>query len=289
MGCWADFVGRARLVLSTLVVGFVLGSSLPAVGAPAPGFPLLSSQPSPVTGAVTISAPAVLPEAGLVGVQFKVDGYVLDALDTTSPFQVLWSAASASDGTHTLTAEARLTSGVVIESAPLHLTVANPAASSRVFHVDAGAGNDGSNGLTPSTAWRTLDRANGAVAAGDTVRLRGTFSGQFIQPNASGTAAQPIRFMSDPGQVAVLDNGGIRLTGRQFVVVEDVLIRNYPGQAAVIEDSNFNAIRGSQFLNIGNGSGAWGHAIRITRSSDNVVEQISRGKRIFRSADEQHG
>src|SRR5437764_1082131 len=273
MGCWADCVGRARLFLSTLVLTFVLGSSLPAAGAPAPGFPLLSSPPSPVTGAVTISAPAVLPEAGLAGVQFKVDGYVLNALDTTSPFQVIWSAASASNGNHTLTAEARLTSGVVIQSAPLVLTVANPTTFNRLFHVDAGAGNDGSNGLTASTAWRTLDRANSAVTAGDTVLLRGTFSGQFIQPNASGTAAQPIRFMSDPGQLAVLDNSGIRLTGRQFVVVEDVLIRNYPGQAAVIEDSNFNAIRGSQFLNIGNGSGAWGHAIRITRSSDNVVEQ----------------
>src|SRR5438067_1944573 len=273
MGCWASVVGRARLFLSTLVLTFVLGSSMPAAGAPAPGFPLTSSQPSPVTGAVTISAPAVRPEAGLVGVQFKVDGYVLNALDTTSPFQVIWSAASASNGNHTLTAEARLTSGVVIQSAPLVLTVANPTTFNRLFHVDAGAGNDGSNGLTASTAWRTLDRANSAVTAGDTVLLRGTFSGQFIQPNASGTAAQPIRFMSDPGQLAVLDNSGIRLTGRQFVVVEDVLIRNYPGQAAVIEDSNFNAIRGSQFLNIGNGSGAWGHAIRITRSSDNVVEQ----------------
>src|SRR5205823_10794194 len=87
MGCWANFVCRARLFLSTLVVGVLLGSSMPAAGAPAPGFPLLSSQPSPVTGAVTISAPAVLPEPGLVGVQFKVDGYALDALHSTSPFQ----------------------------------------------------------------------------------------------------------------------------------------------------------------------------------------------------------
>src|SRR5436190_11281340 len=171
MGCWASVVGRARLFLSTLVLTFVLGSSMPAAGAPAPGFPLTSSQASPVTGAVTISAPAVLPEPGLVGVQFKVDGYVLDALDTTSPFQVVWSAASATNGEHTISAEVEFTSGLIIESAPLLLTVANPGTFNRTLYLDAVAGNDGNTGLTSGTAWRTLGRANGAVAAGDTVRL----------------------------------------------------------------------------------------------------------------------
>src|SRR2546421_274007 len=271
MGCWADFVGRARLFLSTLVLTFVLGSSLPAVGAPAPGFPLLSSQPSPVTGAVTISAPAVLPEAGLVGVQFKVDGYVLDALDTTSPFQVLWSAASASDGTHTLTAEARLTSGVVIESAPLHLTVANPAASSRVFHVDAAGGSDSVNGLSQGTAWRTLSQAMSVATAGDTVVLRGTFTGDLVPP-ASGTAAKPIIFTSYPGEMAVLDGGSVKLDGRQYVGVERLAVVNAQSAPVVLNGSNFNTIRDCQISNVGNGSGQWGHAIKMTNANDNVVD-----------------
>src|SRR2546421_2924333 len=271
MGCWADFVGRARLVLSTLVVGFVLGSSLPAVGAPAPGFPLLSSQPSPVTGAVTISAPAVLPEAGLVGVQFKVDGYVLNPLDTTAPFQVVWSAASASDGTHTLTAEARLTSGVVIESAPLHLTVANPAASSRVFHVDAAGGSDSVNGLSQGTAWRTWSKARRGETAGDTVVLRGTFTGDLVPP-ASGTAAKPIIFTSYPGEMAVLDGGSVKLDGRQYVVVERLAVVNAQSAPVVLNGSNFNTIRDCQISNVGNGSGQWGHAIKMTNANDNVVD-----------------
>src|SRR5947207_15537092 len=100
MGCWANCVCRARLFLSTLVVGVLLGSSMPAAGAPAPGVPLLSSQPSPVTGAVTISAPAVLPEPGLVGGQLKGDGCARDAPHVTAPVQVVRTAPSDSADPH---------------------------------------------------------------------------------------------------------------------------------------------------------------------------------------------
>ena len=256
---------------------------MPAASAPLTGFPLLSSQTSPVTGTVTIFAPAVLPEAGLVGVQFKVDGYVLDALDTTPPFQVVWSAASATDGNHTITAEVRLASGVVIESAPLFLTVANPATFNRTLHVDAAAGNDDSDGLTPGTAWRTLDRANAAVAAGDTVRLRGIFFGQYIAPNVSGTAARPIRFTSYLGETAVLDGGrsagsnrpvvAVWLDGRSYIVVERLWIQNVPGVAAQISSGgHHNVVRDAYLTRCGTPA-VWGHAIKISESSDNLVER----------------
>src|SRR5205814_2908703 len=122
MGRWDLHIGRARVFLSALVLGFVvLNSSMPAAGATAAGFSLLSSQTSPVTGAVTISAPDVRPEPGLVGVQFKIDGYVLNALTTTSPFEVIWSAASATNADPTTTPAARLRSGLLLASAPLLL------------------------------------------------------------------------------------------------------------------------------------------------------------------------
>jgi hypothetical protein len=275
---------RAKRLLSAAgLLGLLLGASIPAASAPLVGFPLVSSQTSPVTGAVTISAPAVLPEAGLVGVQFKVDGYVLDALDTTPPFQVVWSAASATDGTHVVTAEVRLTSGVVIESAPLRLTVANPATFNRTLHVDAAGGNDDSDGLTPGTAWRTLDRANAAVAAGDTVRLRGIFFAQSIAPNVSGTAARPIRFQSYPSETAVLDGGrsagsgrpvvAVWLDGRSYVVVERLWIQNVPGYAVQISSGgHHNVVRDAYLTRCGTPS-VWGQGIRITESSDNLVER----------------
>ena len=275
---------RTKSLLSTVgYLGLLLGASMPAASAPLVGFPLLSSQTSPVTGAVTISAPAVLPEPGLVGVQFKVDGYVLDALATTPPFQVVWSAASATDGDHVITAEVQLTSGVVIESAPLSLTVANPTTFGRTLHVDADGGNDDSNGLTPGTAWRSLDRANAAVAAGDTVRLRGIFFAQSIAPNVSGTAARPIRFQSYPGETAVLDGGrsagsdrpvvAVWLDSRSYVVLERLWIQNVPGYAVQISSGgHHNVVRDAYLTRCGTPS-VWGQGIRITESSDNLVER----------------
>ena len=121
------YASRAQVLLSTLGLFSLLLCAPPiTLGAPAAGFPLQSSQASPLTGAVTISAPDVTVEPGLIGVQFKVDGYNLDSLDTTSPFEVVWNAASVTDGDHTLTADALYSSGAIIQSAPLVLTVANP-------------------------------------------------------------------------------------------------------------------------------------------------------------------
>ena len=243
MGRWDLHVGRARVFLSALVLGFVvLNSSMPAAGATAAGFSLLSSQTSPVTGAVTISAPDVRPEPGLVGVQFKIDGYVLNALTTTSPFEVIWSAASATNGDHTITAEVRLTSGIVIESAPLLLTVGNPTTFNRLLHVDAGAGNDGNTGLRATAALQSLARVASLAQAGDTVVLRGTFTGQDLIPMASGTAAKPIIFTSDPGQPAVLQGGSLKLVGLHHVVVGEVRdgpVTDYVG--SVIQETAVNA------------------------------------------------
>jgi len=273
MGRWDLHVGRARVFLSALVLGFVvLNSSMPAAGATAAGFSLLSSQTSPVTGAVTISAPDVRPEPGLVGVQFKIDGYVLNALTTTSPFEVIWSAASATNGDHTITAEVRLTSGVVIESAPLLLTVGNPTTFNRLLHVDAGAGNDGNTGLRATAAVQSLARVASLAQAGDTVVLRGTFTGQDLMPMASGTAAKPIIFTSDPGQPAVLQGGSLKLVGLHHVVVERLAILNGP---IVLNGSNNNVFRDCQVSNVGNGSGQWGHAFRMTNSSDNLIERCT--------------
>ena len=71
---WGAQFGRARGFLSTLgLLALLLHAPLPAVGAPPAGFPLQSSQASPVSGAVTISAPAVLPETGLMGVSSNSD------------------------------------------------------------------------------------------------------------------------------------------------------------------------------------------------------------------------
>src|SRR2546430_17302730 len=66
------YASRAQVLLSTLGLFSLLLCAPPiTLGAPAAGFPLRSSQASPLTGAVTISAPDVTVEPGLIGVQFR--------------------------------------------------------------------------------------------------------------------------------------------------------------------------------------------------------------------------
>ena len=61
-----------------------------------------------VAGSVLVSATA---SAGVVGVQFKLDGQSLGAEITTSPFSMVWNTTSASNGSHTLTAVAKDAAG----------------------------------------------------------------------------------------------------------------------------------------------------------------------------------
>jgi parallel beta helix pectate lyase-like protein len=259
-----------------LVVTLLLVCGAASSGAPRTPVSLRSSQPSPVSGAVVLTAD-VPQDPGLLAVQLKLDGHVLDAPDTAPPYEVVWSAASAGSGEHTVTAEVRYRSGAVIESAPLRLTVVNPPTFNRTLYVDATAGKDGNDGLTSGTAWRTLERANRAVVAGDTVLLRGIFTGQSIHPAASGTPAKPITFRSDAGQTAVLNGGSsgvaVRLEGRSYFVLEGLRIQNVPGSAIQFgPDGHHNVVRGSYLTKSGNAV-VWGHAIKITASSDNLIER----------------
>ena len=259
-----------------LLVALLLACGAVPSRAQSPSVSLRSSQQSPVTGAVTLSA-EVPAEPGLIGVQFKVDGYPVEALDTAIPYEIQWSAASAANGEHTVTAEARYTSGAIIQSVPLHVTVANPSTFNRTLYVDAANGDDAFDGLSPSTAWRTLDRANQSVVTGDTVVLRGTFTGQRIAPNASGTAATPITFTSYPGTTAVLDGGSTGVAalldrGRSYIVIERLQIQNVPGYAIEMTDgAHHNVVRGSYLTRSGTAQ-IYGHAVRITRASDNLAE-----------------
>lgn len=57
-----------------------------------------------IGGSVTILATV---SAGVVGVQFKLDGQNLGAEISKPPFSMIWDTTSAPDGPHTLTALAR--------------------------------------------------------------------------------------------------------------------------------------------------------------------------------------
>jgi hypothetical protein len=92
-----------------------------------------------VSGPITVSANAS-DDVAVAGVQFLLDGAPLGAEDLQAPYAAPWDTTTASNGTHSLAAVARDSSGNTATSAPVSVTVANlppapppPAAGKDVF------------------------------------------------------------------------------------------------------------------------------------------------------------
>ncbi|MEO8064706.1 MAG: Ig-like domain-containing protein [Pseudomonadota bacterium] len=77
-----------------------------------------------VSGSVTVSADAS-DNVGVVGVQFKVDGVDIGTEDTSASYSRTWDSATASNGTHSLTAVARDAAGNTTTSAARTVNVNN--------------------------------------------------------------------------------------------------------------------------------------------------------------------
>jgi hypothetical protein len=86
---------------------------------------------STVSGtAVSLSATAS-DDAGVAGVQFKLDTNTnIGSEDTSSPYATTWDSTNVADGTHTLVAVARDGAGNFATSSTITITVANAAPSS---------------------------------------------------------------------------------------------------------------------------------------------------------------
>jgi len=86
------------------------------------------SSGSTVSGTITVSATAS-DNVAVAGVQFKLDGANLGVEDTTSPYSISWNTTAVSNGSHTLTATARDTSGNQTTSNSITITVNNVIAT----------------------------------------------------------------------------------------------------------------------------------------------------------------
>ena len=84
----------------------------------------------------------------VASVQFYLDGKPLGAPVSTPPYAVSWNTTEASNAGHTLTATATDTSGNVGASAPVSVTVQNPAEESPCFVVDATVSVNGHGAVT---------------------------------------------------------------------------------------------------------------------------------------------
>jgi len=120
----------ARVAVLLAMVGWNLIAPQPAQAQLGTGS-LIVTVTSPASGSTvsgTVPVTASVTSVGaltVAGVQFKLDGNNLGAEDTTAPYSVSWNTTTASNGSHTLTAVARDSLGMLWTSDPVTVTVFN--------------------------------------------------------------------------------------------------------------------------------------------------------------------
>ena len=145
--------------------------------------------------AVAVSASAA-DDVGVVGVQFRLDGSPLGGEDTAPPFGVSWNTTLNANGSHALTAVARDAAGHATVSAPVVVTVDNPAAPPiglvAYLKLDDGKGTTAADSSGVGRAGRLFGGATwGAGHRGRAVVLDG--ADDFIRvPHAAALNAFPL-------------------------------------------------------------------------------------------------
>jgi hypothetical protein len=100
------------------------------------------------------------------------------------------------------------------------------------------SGDNNSDGLSQTSAWRNIQYAANHAAAGDTVNILGGIYNELVNIPVSGSAdAGYITFQSYGGQTAVIDGkrlpvpggqyGLINIASQSYIIIQGLEIRNY--------------------------------------------------------------
>ncbi len=107
----------------------------------------------------------------------------------------------------------------------------------RTYYVDATGGDDAHDGLSPGTAWRTMDKVNHThFRPGDRILFkRGEIWYDTLEVNSSGQPGNPITFGAyGDGPRPVIDgqfrlSRAVQIYDQSFVVIESLELRNCTG------------------------------------------------------------
>ena len=109
--------------------------------------------------------------------------------------------------------------------------LAGPEPPATTYYVST-TGDNGHDGKSEATAWRTITYAADTVVAGDTVMIKaGTYVNEHVTPDNSGTSTSPIVFEGYGGTVTLdgVDRTGygIYIGGRSYVTIKNLFLCNY--------------------------------------------------------------
>src|SRR5271154_552414 len=107
-----------------------------------------------VSGTMAVAA-AATDSVTISSVQLQVDGANVGAADTASPYNFSWNTTSVANGSHTLTAVGKDSSGNTATSAGVKITVSNPVASTLAVSIASPAASATVSGTVAVAATAT--------------------------------------------------------------------------------------------------------------------------------------
>src|SRR6266404_5759003 len=173
--------GIARVAALLAMVGWSLIAPQPAQAQFGGGLIVTVTITSPASGSTvsgTVSVAASVSGIGALtvrGVQFKLDDANLGAEDTSAPYSVPWNTTSASNGSHTLTAVARDSLGMLWTSDPVTVTVFNDTTPPTVSITSTASGT-----IVAGTISVTASASDNVGVAGVQFRLDGVNAGTEV-------------------------------------------------------------------------------------------------------------
>ena len=112
--------------------------------------------------------------------------------------------------------------------------------SAQTYFVDGANGNDNNNGLTETTAWKTVQKACNDATAGSTVFIRGGNYNEALWMNVTGTPGNYITFTPYFGETAVIDGGStgagvqlLNISGSDYIRIDGLVFANATGPYSI--------------------------------------------------------
>src|SRR5947208_968176 len=260
----------ARVAVLLAMVGWSLIAPQPAQAQLGTGSPIVTvtspASGSTVSGTVPVTASVTSVGALTVaGVQFKLDGNNLGAEDTTAPYSVPWDTTTASNGSHTLTAVARDSLGMLWTSDPVTVRVFNDATQTSVT-INQAAGQADPTSSSPINFTAVFSKpVSGFTGAG--VTLSGTAGGTKTATVSGGPSTYNVA-------VSGMSSSGTVLASIPAGVAQDAA--GNPNTASTSTDNSvtFTPVSPTVLENQQPGSGNWQMWLHGIAPADDVGKQI---------------
>jgi len=113
------------------------------------------------------------------------------------------------------------------------------------YYIDGAKGSDQFNGLSLSTPWKTITKANNELNPGDIVHIRAGTYRETIAPIRSGTSGALITYQRYASEKVLLTSvsNGILLDGKKYIVVDGIDITDVRRFVFISNGSQHNIIK----------------------------------------------